>query len=658
MKNLIEQLTDLRTRMLEVERRYIFAGGVSHSNFSESYRNLLHYLVLRSHDLRPLQHELAQLGLSSLGRMESHVLASVDAVLYALRSLSNEAPQENRSEPASASFDVGNRLLEMHSRDLLGPAPPRRHPRIVVTLPSTSEADYTLIASLVQQGMEVARINCAHDGPVAWERMIRHIRRAEKLHGRACRILMDLGGPKLRTGPIEPGPSVSKVRPERDAFGAVVKPARIWLTAREQPVSAPTAAAVSIPVESAWMRRLRAGDRIHFIDSRAASREMTVVAVGEEGCWAEMHKTAYFVPGLELERRNSRTTARDLAVVGDLPPQPGAIDLAVGEMLILSRKLKPGRQAIRDSSGDVLTPAQISCTLPEIFNDVQTGERIWFDDGKIGGVIETVEEDRIFVRITQARVAGEKLQSDKGINLPDSSLRLPALTPKDIEDLAFVAAHADMVGLSFAQNASDVEDLVHRLDELGRKDLGIVFKIETRRGFQELPAMLLEGMKGASLGVMIARGDLAVECGFERMAEVQEEILWICEAAHCPVIWATQVLESLAKAGIPSRAEITDAAMGHRAEAVMLNKGPHILRAVQTLDDILQRMEAHQTKKQSMLRELSLARVFMDGIAKPDPTSIDEKQAPATSDKSPSRTRGHELCAERDAIDSVRKAAG
>lgn len=79
---------------------------------------------------------------------------------------------------------------------------------------------------------------------------------------------------------------------------------------------------------------------------------------------------------------------------------------------------------------------------------------------------------------------------------------------------------------------------------------------------------------------MIARGDLAVECGYERMAEVQEEILWICEAAHLPVIWATQVLESLAKKSQPSRAEITDAAMGERPECVMLNKGPHIAAAV------------------------------------------------------------------------------
>jgi pyruvate kinase len=113
-----------------------------------------------------------------------------------------------------------------------------------------------------------------------------------------------------------------------------------------------------------------------------------------------------------------------------------------------------------------------------------------------------------------------------------------------------------------------------------------------------------------AVGVMIARGDLAVECGYQRLAEVQEEILWICEAAHIPVIWATQVLESLSKTGIPSRSEITDAAMGERAECVMLNKGPYIVSAVRALDDILKRMQAHQEKKTSMLRRLRIADAF------------------------------------------------
>jgi pyruvate kinase len=111
-------------------------------------------------------------------------------------------------------------------------------------------------------------------------------------------------------------------------------------------------------------------------------------------------------------------------------------------------------------------------------------------------------------------------------------------------------------------------------------------------------------MRRPAAGVMIARGDLAVECGYERMAEIQEEILWVCEAAHMPVVWATQVLESLAKKGLPSRAEITDAAMGERAECVMLNKGPYLCDAVEALDDILQRMQDHQVKKSATLRRL------------------------------------------------------
>jgi pyruvate kinase len=140
-----------------------------------------------------------------------------------------------------------------------------------------------------------------------------------------------------------------------------------------------------------------------------------------------------------------------------------------------------------------------------------------------------------------------------------------------------------------------------------------VLKIETNTAFEQLPAVLLAAMRSPAVGVMIARGDLAVECGYERMAEVQEELLWICEAAHIPVIWATQVLENLAKHGLPSRAEITDAAMGERAECVMLNKGPYVLEAVRVLDDILKRMQAHQTKKKSMLRSLKIANHFRVG---------------------------------------------
>ncbi|KAA8533629.1 hypothetical protein F0562_030937 [Nyssa sinensis] len=130
--------------------------------------------------------------------------------------------------------------------------------------------------------------------------------------------------------------------------------------------------------------------------------------------------------------------------------------------------------------------------------------------------------------------------------------------------------------------------LRQELEKRKLRNLGIVLKIETKGGFEKLPLMLLEAMKSPNpLGVMIARGDLAVECGWERLADIQEEILSICSAAHIPVIWATQVLESLVKSGVPTRAEITDVANGRRASCVMLNKGKHILEAVSTLDTIL-----------------------------------------------------------------------
>jgi len=107
--------------------------------------------------------------------------------------------------------------------------------------------------------------------------------------------------------------------------------------------------------------------------------------------------------------------------------------------------------------------------------------------------------------------------------------------------------------------------------------------------------------------VMVARGDLGVEVGFERLSEVQEEILWLCEAAHVPVIWATQVLEDMAKTGSPTRAEVSDAVMSGRADCVMLNKGPHIVEAVEFLGGILARTDERQSKKTAMLRKLSIS---------------------------------------------------
>jgi pyruvate kinase len=355
-------------------------------------------------------------------------------------------------------------------------------------------------------------------------------------------------------------------------------------------------------VNAVWLAHLKAGDHLDFTDASGANRSLVVVHRDGDGVLAECARTAYLVTASRIKRRR-KGAGRRTTHLYNLPCQEGTLHLDRGSHLRLTRDGIGESSAEEVEKGQHILPS-ISCTLPEIFEQVSIGERIWFDDGRIGGVIRRTERDWLDVEITHARDNGEKLAGDKGINLPDSQLNLPALTKKDCEDLAVVVKLADLVGLSFVQRASDVESLRTHLRDLDAPDLGIMLKIETRRSFENLPELLFSVMGNKAAGVMIARGDLAVECGYERLAEVQEEILWAAEAAHIPVIWATQVLETLAKTGLPSRAEITDAAMGERAECVMLNKGPYIKEAMHTLNDILHRMQTHHDKKRPLLRAL------------------------------------------------------
>ena len=603
-----EQLSALRSEMVGVEEQFLERLDDLSDDRRGSARNLLHYLALRQRDLRPLQAELTSLGLSSLGRAESHVMLAVRTVLEAVDGLVS-SPVATEGLPA-APVD-GRQTLRARTDALFGTLPAERDVRIMVTMPAEAAHDYLLVRDLIASGMDCARINCAHDDRDTWAAICRNIATASDETGRQCRVLMDLAGPKLRTGPIEAGPAVVRWRPQRDVYGRVVAPARIWLTPYESPQPPAETAAVMLPVRGSWLAALVTGDEVSLIDARDAYRTLRVAARGNGGVWAESDQTAYIMSGTSLLRVTRPDIGERRTHVTDIPPTIQTLLLAPGDTLVLTRSEVPGRPAVRTAEGHVLEHAVIGVTLGPVFDDVKIGERIWFDDGRIGGEIRDVSPERLQVTITRAAAAGSKLGADKGINLPDTNLTLPSLTSKDLEDLRFVAAHADIVGYSFVRTDADVRELQSQLAALGHPDLPLILKIETRRAFDNLPGLLLAAMRSTAAGVMIARGDLAVECGYERLAEVQEEILWMAEASHTPVIWATQVLERLAKDGIPSRAEITDAAMGERAECVMLNKGPHILTAVRALDDILTRMQAHQRKKTAMLRHLGVADRFL-----------------------------------------------
>ena len=288
------------------------------------------------------------------------------------------------------------------------------------------------------------------------------------------------------------------------------------------------------------------------------------------------------------------------------------ISVKVGENIILTKRETFGKKSLFGKKGEQLEAAEIGVMLPEIIDDVKTGDYVFFDDGMIKAVVVSKTKDDVELKLTECYKS--KLSSHKGINLPNTELNLPALTERDIELLPFVCANSDILGYSFVRRAEDVKVLYDELNKNGAHDIGVVFKIENLEAFENLPLILFEGMKRNKIGVMIARGDLAVEIGFERISEVQNEILWICEAAHVPVIWATQVLENMVKTGVATRAEISDAAQSAQAECVMLNKGEHILDGIRVLKNILIKMESHGSKRKYSLRALSIASNTLDKL--------------------------------------------
>jgi len=577
--------------------------------------NLLHYVSLRQHDIRELQVQLASLGLSSLGRCESSVMDSVQRVLEIVRSRSGvEVP----AQPLSAvplSHRTGQELVTRNCDRLLGDRGSTEGCTIMVTLPTEAADDDVLIQDLLRAGMTIARINCAHDDKEVWLRMIRRVRQAVTATGRPCRIAMDVAGPKLRTGPIKPGPQVVRCKPRRDSLGRLLAPARILLSPHLGPTAPIPGVDVVVPITGDGWNLLGVGDRLEGIDASGRHRQLCVERRSAEGVWATTTQSCHFTPGLTLvaDRRSGRNSDRREAkrltlTVGYIPALEGSLLLHIGDQLSVVAMPELGRPAENAAEGKLRRRAVISCTLAEVFANVNCGDRIFFDDGKIGGVVVEVRPAELLVEITAAKHQGSRLRADKGINLPDSRLSIPALTATDIADLEFIVEHADILNFSFVHSNADLQVLQDELSRLNHADLGVILKIETRQAFDNLPSLLLAAMRSpAPLGVMIARGDLAIECGWERLAEIQEEILRLCEAAHLPCIWATQVLEELAHGGRPTRAEITDAAMGARAEGVMLNKGPNITATVRMLHDIVMRMQSHQRKNSSTFRRLELA---------------------------------------------------
>ena len=590
-----KQLREIRDRATDLETKYATELDGVHPAFREGALNLVHYLALRKSRTHELRRSLRRLGLSSLADAERNVLGSIDAVQQAIEHLVGGGAAD--ADALATALQRSIPTADEHRHAILGPSPEGRDVSIMVTLPTEAAHNPTLVAEMLAAGMNLARINCARDDSSTWERMVRNVRQAADDAGTECRVVMDLCGPKLRTGELKPGPRVIHIRPKRDPMGRVIAPRRIRLIPDDVLQRGTKVAVVPVPREC--IDYASEGDQVRFKDTRGKKRRLAITLKDDKGLVLESYQGAYIATGTKLTLVRADGGHKLSYEVGELPAVEQPLLLHVGDTLIIHRDNVPGEPAKADDDGTIVEPAHIACQQPEVFEYLSPGEALSLNDGKISGVIREVSEERLDVEITKAKPTGSRLRGNRGINFPGSDIRLPGLTASDKANLRFVVEHADAVSLSFIRKPGDVEALLEELDALPADDLGLIVKVETRKAFKSLPKVMLAAMRRYPVAVMIARGDLAVECGWVELAELQEEILWVCEAARMPVMWATQVLEQETKKGLPSRAEITDAAQSQRADCVMLNKGPHILAAIRTLDNILRRMQKLRSRRTS-----------------------------------------------------------
>lgn len=503
-----------------------------------------------------------------------HILASIATSIKLLHHLSSNNGDNNDSATYldrngySASQKSENMVnftistmkkrLSVHNAALFGECTDKRTGKIMVTVGREVVKNEMLIKDLLNGGANVIRINCAHDDSSVWSEIVRIVKQSSHLLEKPCRILMDLAGSKLRTGLLQTHSNTVKLSPKKDSYGNVVFPAQVWLCFDGSNPPADLSMDAIIWVQKRFFDKLKTGDYVSFVDVRGRKRLLKVLKEStlssQHGCIVECLQTAYIKVDTELSVKKKKREF--FGQVVKVLTNNKFVRLKVGDLLTIYRS---SCCHLNELGSPTFGSTKITCSSDYFFESVKQGEPILFDDGKILGKVREVNANWATIVVTHARPKGSKLGSGKSINIPKSKIQLKGLTPKDLIDLDFVGANADVVGISFIRNVNDIVIVQHELEKRNLTKLGIVLKIETKDGLQRLPSLLFQAMQTSNpLGVMIARGDLMVECGWDQLGNIQEEILSICSAAHIPVIWATQVLESLVKFGFPTRAEITD----------------------------------------------------------------------------------------------------
>ncbi|MGH9975365.1 MAG: hypothetical protein ACRD8Z_05950, partial [Nitrososphaeraceae archaeon] len=377
-----------------------------------SLDNLLCYLILREQNLSDLQLRLIEEGLSSLAMSEGNVLISIEQVLKHFGIKPVNTVSLRKIDPQS-----GRLIMTMRSRLMFGLMPKERKTHIMVTLDSSDIFQYELIEQLLGNGMDIARINCAHNTAKEWKLIVETLLGAEEqlleygkgVEGRRCKILMDLGGPKIRTGSME-----LKVRPlqifsPKDIHGRPMRLVEGFLDgeARETEVlnleratSSSFVIAIS-KINYGGLGSLKIGQKITFKDARdGRPRKLTVLErVSPTKVRIGLEHTAFLREGTKLECQinDSDNDRKCSFTVGVTKPQPIEISVEAGNILRLYRDTRLGHAA--DSNRFEDDPASISCTHPDILDQVKVGHRVFIDDGKIEAIVRSSNEKHLELEI-------------------------------------------------------------------------------------------------------------------------------------------------------------------------------------------------------------------------------------------------------------------
>ncbi len=295
-------------------------------------------------------------------------------------------------------------------------------------------------------------------------------------------------------------------------------------------------------------------------------------------------------------RAADAATERPVAAMLDLPgPEVRTAPLEAPVDLV-------GGSSIRFVPGDSATSEEVG--LSHAIDAVSAGDTILLDDGRIETTVESIEGQVVHARVRN----GDELGGQKGVNVPGVDLGLPVITRQDERELDVAAdTDVDFVAASFVRNGDDVYRVSEALDDRG-VDIPVVAKIE-----REVAVENLDGIIDAAYGVMVARGDLGVECPLEDVPMIQKRIIRRCHDAGTPVITATEMLDSMVEERRPTRAEASDVANAvlDGTDAVMLSGetaiGDHPVRVVETMDRIIRDVEGSPEYTENLERRVPTA---------------------------------------------------